>query len=149
MLSVRGEPLRIDGRAGVLEQLQRPAPMPRGPVHAAPDASRLERQREVFGDGEVRKQRRLLVDGGDPQRARKGRRHVRHGSSGHGERACVGLLGAGHDLDQRRFSGAVLPDERVHLSCSQVERHVAKRADALERLGDGRRGEEHGYKAAG
>ena len=119
------------------------------PVHAAPDAAGLERQREVFGDGQVRKQRRLLVDGGDPERARERRRHVWHDAPGHGERAGIGLLGAGHDLDQRRLAGAVLADERVHLARLQVERHVAERADAFERFGDGRRGEQDVRQAAG
>jgi len=90
-------------------------------VHAPPDASRLERQREVFGDREMWKQRRLLVDDGDAERSRQRRRHVRNRSTGHRQAAFVGLLGAAHDFDERRFSGAVLPDERVDLALPQVE----------------------------
>ena len=49
------------------------------------------------------------------------------------------LLEAADRLDERRFSGAVLSDERVHFARLQVERNIAERASAFERFGDGGR----------
>ena len=53
------------------------------------------------------------------------------------ERAGVGPLGAGDDLDQGRFAGAVLADERVDLAGAEVERHALERAEAGEGLANG------------
>ena len=106
-------------------------------------------ERDVLGDRQVGKQRRLLVDGGDAERARQRRRHVRHVTSRHRQAARIGPLGAGHDLDQRRLAGAVLADDRVHLARLQIERDVAERADPFERFGDGRCGKQRGRQAAG
>ena len=43
----------------------------------------FERQRDVLGHGQMREQGRLLVDGGDAERMRRGGVHVRHVPAGH------------------------------------------------------------------
>ena len=96
----------------------------RRPSRCGASGARLERERDVLGDGQMRKQRRLLIDGGDAKRAR------RPGSSwprpaGHRQGARVGRNGAGHDFDQRRLPRAVLADERVNLAGVEIERHPA------------------------
>ena len=50
------------------------------------------------------------------------------------ERAAVGRVDAAEDLDERRFAGAVLADERVHLAAVEVDRDVLERLYGAERL---------------
>ena len=52
------------------------------------------------------------------------------------ERPGVRPVGAGDDLDERRFAGAVLADEGVDLAGGQVERDALKRLHAAEGFGD-------------
>ena len=66
---------RVDRRADFFEQVSRPR-SPLAPANAAPAARRLEPDRDVLGDRQVRKQRRLLVNRGDSQVARRDRIEV-------------------------------------------------------------------------
>ncbi len=45
-------------------------------------------------------------------------------------------LHAGDDLDQRRFSGAVFPDQAMHLPRLQHEIDILQRGDAAKALRD-------------
>ena len=83
------EPVGIDRRADPAEQLRRALP-PGLPAQAAPGPAALERQRDVLGDGQVREERRLLVDGRDAEGARRVRIDVRHGLARDGQRAGIG-----------------------------------------------------------
>jgi hypothetical protein len=58
--------------------------------------------------------------------------------------ARIGRLRSGQDLHQRRFSGAVLADERVHFAGFDIERDAVERTDAGERLHDPRHAQERG-----
>ncbi len=129
------EPFGIDRGADAAEQLRRVL-TPGFPAQSAPGAAALERQRDVLGDGQVREERGLLVDRRDAKGARRVRVDMRDGPARDGQRAGIGALRAGHDLDERRFAGAVLPDERVDLPGAQVEGHAAQGAHAGERLAD-------------
>ena len=81
------------------------------------------------------KERRLLVDRRDAQRA--ARMGSMCGTARRRPSACrVGPLGAGDDLDERRLAGAVLADERVDFAGAEVERHAFERAHAREGLAD-------------
>ena len=51
---------------------------------------------------------------------------------------------AGDDLDQRRFAGAVLAEQRMDLARAHVEVDVLERSDAGERLGDAGHGDDGG-----
>ena len=106
------------------------------PVDAAPRRARLERERDVLGDRQVREQRRLLINGRDAQRARRCRAHRGHRLRRQQTGPRVGGHGARHHLDQRRLARAVLADERVDFSCVEIERHAGQRAHACVRLGD-------------
>ncbi len=121
--------LRIDPGTRESEQLPGAAPSP-GPVDAPPGASGLEAERDVLGDGQVREERRLLVDGGDPERAGDAWRVVGDRSSAQKQLSGVGLHGAGHDLHERRLARAVLADERVDLAAAKLEGGGAQRVDA-------------------
>ena len=52
------------------------------------------------------------------------------------ERAAVGLVGAGDDLDERGFARAVLAEQRVDFARLQLERHALQRADGAEGFAD-------------
>ena len=56
--------------------------------------------------------------------------------SGDLQRAGVGMIGAGDDPDERRFAGAVLADECMHLAGRQIERDAPERVHAAEGLVD-------------
>ena len=111
-----------DRRADARQEIRRQA-CARPPVHASPRVAALERQCDVLGDGEVGKERGLLVDGRDPQGSRDGGRHAGHGLTRHHERPRVRRDRAGDHFDQGALAGAVLADERVHLSGMEIERH--------------------------
>jgi hypothetical protein len=57
-----------------------------------------------------------------------------HGAAVVEDRARVGLIGPGKDLDQRRLAGAVLAEKGMDLAAIERERHVVigqHRAEAL------------------
>ncbi len=79
------EPIGVDVCADPRQQIARvPAAAP--PIDLAPPRARLERERDVLGNRQMREQRRLLINRRDAQRARRGRAHLRHRSAGHGQR---------------------------------------------------------------
>ena len=112
------------------------------------DRARLERERDVLGDRQVRKERRLLVDRGDAKRARHRGIHRRDRPAGHGQSSRVGGHGPCHHLDEGRLPRAVLADQRMDFSLVEIERHTRQRAHARVRLGDEARREErrHGHR---
>jgi hypothetical protein len=61
---------------------------------------------------------------------------VRHRVAEVAHLSLVVLVHPGHDLDERRLAGAVLPDEGVHLAGQQVEGHVLESDDTDEPLRD-------------
>ena len=84
-------------------------------VDPSPAAEGLPAEEDVLGNGEERHQVDLLVHRGDPEPL---------GILSGGDRdalpvdvyvASIGLVHTAQDLDQRRFAGAVLTDERVDL----------------------------------
>jgi hypothetical protein len=46
------------------------------------------------------------------------------------ERTGIGRIGAGDDVDQRRFAGAVFPEQDVNFAAPYVEVDAVKRDDA-------------------
>ena len=59
-----------------------------------------------------------------------------------GDRAVVGLVGAGEDLDEGGLPGAVLAEQTVHFAGLDLQVHAVEGADAGERLGDAGHGEQ-------
>ena len=135
-------------RAGSIEapirpqELRRPALACR-PVEPPPRAAGFERHRDVLGDRQVGEERRLLVDGGDAERAGAAGIHRRHDVAVDDELAAIRRLGAGDDLDEGGFPRAVLADEGVHFARTEIEGHPLEGADAGKRFGDGGRGQQH------
>ena len=64
------------------------------------------------------------------------RRLQRHGLLIDGHRPRVGLLETVRDSHERRFSGAVLAEQRVHCSTCRAERRVVECEDRPEPLDD-------------
>jgi hypothetical protein len=106
----------------------------RAPLHASPDAAALQPHGEVLGHGEIRKQRRLLVNRRDAEAAHQQRIGVRDYPAADRQRPTVGRVRARDDPHQRALAGAVLADQRMHLARAQIERDTAQRAHAAERF---------------
>ena len=106
------------------------------PADTAPASVRLEPDRDVLGDRQVRKERRLLVNRGDSQLARTHRIEVADRLALDLDCSLVGQMGAGDHLDQRRFARAVFADQGVDLAGPQVERNPLQGLHAGKRLAD-------------
>src|SRR5207245_4480009 len=91
---------------------------------------------DVLGDGEVGEDHRLLIHRGDPEGLRLERASHAHQTAVDMELPGVGLLDAGHDLDERRFSRAVLPEQRVDLARLKLEGNIVERLNRAEALRD-------------
>ena len=104
-----------------------------------PAQERLDRrsgEAQIGGDVEVGDQRRLLVDRHQPGAARLGgRMHVARLAADQ-DSPGVRPDGAGQDLHQRRFAGAVRAHQRVDLAGPHRQRGVAQRRDRAVVLRD-------------
>ena len=108
----------------------------RPPVDAARARQRRVTKEDVFGDAELGKQQQFLIDrrhAGAARIVRRGKLDLRPVDQ---NRTSVGLIDAGHDLDQRRFARAVLAEQRVDLARADVERNARERAHAGKRFLD-------------
>src|SRR3954463_618003 len=141
---------RRDGRRRVLqadaEALERlvGAAVHRGVVEEAelaeqPAARDLAAEEEVCRRVELGREREVLVDGLDPERARLERRADRHLAALEEDLARVRRLHAGERLDERRLAGAVVAAERHDLGRVDGEARAAQRADAPEALDEAAR----------
>ena len=135
--------LGVDRRADPIQEPTRPRP-PLAPSDATPAARRLQAQGDVLGHGQVRQQRRLLVDRRDPQASRAHRVVLLDLTPLDLDRPFVGPVRAGDHLDQRRLPRPVLAHQRVDFARAQVERHTLERLDARECLADPRHFQERG-----
>ncbi len=99
-----------------------------------PGSQRLAPDEDVLDDGEVREERRLLVDHGDPGVPGIGRPREHQLGAVDEHAAGVGCVHAGEDLDEGRLAGAVLADESVRLARVEIDRDVVERPDRPEAL---------------
>ena len=67
-----GQTLRVNFATGAVKQFLRTM-LARLPIDSPPRPRGLQRPRDVLGHAQMREQGRLLVDGGDPERARHAR----------------------------------------------------------------------------
>jgi hypothetical protein len=114
-LHVRGDPVPLERVAGLAVhplEVERPEP------------GRLAAQEEVPGDAQLRRQVHLLVDGGDPGPLCAAGRVEGHVLAPQLHRSTVQLIHAGDQLDQRRLTGTVLTDQRVHRAREQLDRDI-------------------------
>ncbi|SQC41684.1 Uncharacterised protein [Klebsiella pneumoniae] len=112
-----------------LEKLRRGGLHPSA-IQRPPAGAILLAQKHRFRDGKVRDQVQLLVDnadagGFDGCRIAEGQRVTVEGDA-----AAVGLIDTGEDLDQRRFTGAVLANQAMNLPRIEAQGNRIKRGDA-------------------
>ena len=101
-----------------------------------PNGFELAAEEDVGDDVEVLAQREILEDGGDAEVERGAGLGQRDGLAVESDRAGARRMHAGEDLDQRRFAGAVVADQRHDLAGVHVEVDVGQRRDGAEILRD-------------
>ena len=99
-------------------------------------AAALMADEDVLGDVVIREEERLLIDGGDAMALRLGGAADDDRLAGQANLAAIGLIDAGHDLDQRRLAGAVLPEKGMHLAGIERQRDGLERLRGAETLGN-------------
>ena len=122
---------RIDRKVQRLKQLLR---LDIGSPQAVEEL--LVTQIEVLRDRQRGNETRLLVDHCDPVAPRAGRTGNLYSLAVKKDFACRRRDSAGQDFDQRRFAGAVLAQNGVHLAAPQIEVDVFQRGDAPILLND-------------
>ncbi len=139
----------------LVENLAR-TPAHRFPVEEAETVDDRMAEEDVFGDGQIVEQHRLLVGAGDAEMERGlgigdcDRLAIK------ADLALVGRIDTGENLDQRGLAGAVLADQRrdgarIELEIDLLQRlHAGKGfrdADRLEDGAGGRRGHADGFRS--
>ena len=81
---------------------------------------------DIFGDRQMWAETQLLMDGGDPPFFGCPRRQVIDDVAIERDRACIWLQHPGHKIDQCTLAGAVLADQAVDLSGTDLEVDVAQ-----------------------
>ena len=89
----------------------------------------------VLGDGQVRHEGGVLIDGDDPRAARLRRRSERTGHALHQDLTAIGGKDAGDDLHQRALARPVRPHQTVNLAWTHLKRGGFKRDNQVEPLG--------------
>lgn len=112
---VAHQPFGVDRQLPVLLEKLRRGGLHPSVIQRPPAGAILLAQKHRFRDGKVRDQVQLLVDnadagGFDGCRIAEGQRVTVEGGA-----AAVGLIDTGEDLDQRRFTGAVLANQAMNL----------------------------------
>ena len=128
-----GRSVDVDVRADSGEHLARPLASP-APVDPSPGSGGLVPDRKIFGDRQVREERRLLINRRDAERAHRDRVGAIDPARVDLNRPRVRRVRAREDAHERALSGAVLADERMDLASLQVERHGPERVHAAERF---------------
>jgi hypothetical protein len=107
-----------------------------GPVvDPAEAAAGLAAHEDVLGDGQVREERRLLVDHRDAGVPRVGGTVEDHGLAVDHHPAAVRAVHPREHFDQGRFPGAVLPCECVCLAGEELQGHALQSPYGTEGLG--------------
>jgi hypothetical protein len=111
-------------------------------VHAA----EMRPDGDVLGDGEVREKRKVLVDDLNAEARSLARRKAFKALALDADfSAPLRRLDAGDNLDQRRFSRAVLANETMHLADFHGEIDLPQRMHAAEDLRDAVKLEKSGH----
>ena len=130
------ERVRVEIHAHRGEQAARLDVHPRGVNRPGETPAEFASEEDVLGDVEVRHQREFLKDHGDAQAARVRWRCDAHRLPQEQELTAVRMVRAAERLHQRRFAGAVLPEQDVDLTGVDRQRDVIERTDAGKRFRD-------------
>src|SRR5439155_18134369 len=98
---------------------------------------RLVTEKDVLGHRQLRYEAELLVHRRDAQHLRIAWRADDHRLAVEDDLAGIPAIRAAEDLHQRRFAGAVLAEQDVHLAGAKVEVHAVERDHAGEGFRDG------------
>src|SRR5262249_30807089 len=110
-----------------------------GPADQAESAARVAALHcDVLGDAHPIDEAEILVDEGDGQRVDAGAYLL----AGEEDLACIRRIDARQDLDQRRFSRAILPKECMDLAMVEIEIDMVESQRAGESLREARDREE-------
>ena len=104
-----------------LEKLAR-AVSPFGPAYAARCRRGLQTQCHILGHRQIRKERRLLVDGRDSHRSRGSGIQPRNGFPIDLDVSPIGLMRSSDDFYERGFPRAILAEQRVHFAPVEIKR---------------------------
>src|SRR5699024_11374237 len=115
-------PVEVDVQADLLQRLGGDAVHGAAVEHAQPLGCAT--QGDVLGDAELGHQVQLLVDGGDAVALGGPDVGQLDGSAVDQDPAAVGLVDAGHHLDQRGIAGAVLAEEELDLCGAHLDGDV-------------------------
>jgi hypothetical protein len=97
----------------------------------------LAAEQHILGDRQVRGERELLVDDGDPEALGRERAVDHDRLAVEPDLAArIGLVGPGQDLHQGRLAGPVLAHQGVNLARVDLQRDVRKGFDARKGLGN-------------
>ena len=107
---------------------------PLAPGDATCGRRSLQPEGDVFRHAQVGKKSRLLVDRRDSHRSGGGRIEPGHRFSFDLNSARIGLMRPGDDFDERRFAGAVLPEQGMDFASVQVKGNPLQCANGLKRL---------------
>jgi hypothetical protein len=92
--------------------------------------------KDVLGDGHVRSQGELLIDGDNAASLRIVWRGHRNVLSGEFDSAAVRLLRTGEDFDKCRLAGSILTEQCVDLARKHFQAGIIERLDARKSLAD-------------
>jgi hypothetical protein len=96
------------------------------------EASRLATKKKILSHAEVRSERELLMNNANAQPGRvRGRSDARRGAL-HQNVTRVRYMDAAERFDERGFARAVLAEQRMDFTRTQVEAHAAQRPHAAE-----------------
>ena len=98
--------------------------------------ARLGGEHDVLGHRHDRDQHEVLVHHADPHADRLARRADVHRLAAEEDLALVGLVEPVEDVHERGLPRAVLPEQGVHLTATQVEVDAVVRDERAEALGD-------------
>jgi hypothetical protein len=137
-------PVRVDREAEAGRRLahlcaRRPPPGKRLP-------ERLRSDQDVVENGEVVREREVLVDHADARGERRRRVTRRQRLSERRDRSFVSDVMAEQDRYERRLAGAVLAQERQHLAARELERYGVVGHQRAEALGDARQRKKWGQR---
>ena len=104
--------------------------------HAKHAADELSAEKHVLGDRQILPEREFLEDRGDPDVRRVLGRSQTDGCPVEQQRPSARLIGARQDLDEGRFAGSVVAENRQNLSCMDVHIDIDEGLQGAEALGD-------------
>ncbi len=107
------------------------------PADGSPGARAFQAECDVFGDGEIGEEGRLLINGGDAQGTGEAGRVIGNALASDTDLAAIGEMGPGDGFDEGGFARPIFTNQCVNFTRIKIKCDAAKRLYAGEGLGDG------------